>query len=77
METDEARGLGRGSLGTELPKEMARVRDELLPAYDAIPEGVFAAMMMRKDLDAAAKAMIEGDLPAMIRAYEALRGYEL
>ena len=64
------------TLGEALPKEMARVRDELIPLYVEIGSaGVFAATMMRQDLDAAAKAMIEGDLPAMIRAYESLKGY--
>lgn len=33
------------TLGDALPREMARVR-ELLPLYDAIPIGVFAATMM-------------------------------
>lgn len=63
------------TLGEELPKEMARVRDELLPLYDAIPTGVFAATMMRADLDRAAKAMIEGDVVAMLQVYESLKGY--
>jgi len=37
------------SLGTALPAEMARVRDELLPEYDAIgPSGRFGAMMLRR-----------------------------
>lgn len=34
------------TLGEKLPKEMARVR-ELIPHYDAIPTGIFAATMMR------------------------------
>lgn len=63
------------SLGEALPKEMARVRDELLPLYDAIPTGAFAATMMRQDLDHAAKAMAEGDTAAMIEVYDSLRGY--
>lgn len=63
------------SLADALPKEMARVR-ELLPLYDAIPTGVFAATMMRQDLDRAAKAMIEGDTVAMIAVYESLKGYK-
>ena len=64
------------TLGTALPKEMARVRDELLPIYDSIPTGVFAATMMRADLDRAAKAMVEGDTVEMLRIYEALKGYK-
>lgn len=66
------------TLGDALPREMARVRDELLPVYDSIkPAGVIAATMMRADLDRAAKAMAEGDLAGMIRAYEALKDYRL
>lgn len=62
------------TLGTALPKEMARVR-ELLPLYDSIPTGGFAAAMMRADLDSAARAMIEGDIVEMIRVFKSLKGY--
>lgn len=64
------------SLGTELPKEMARVRDVVMPSYIEIgPPGLFALTMMRADLDAAARAMMEGDVVGMLRAYESLKGY--
>lgn len=64
------------TLGDELPKEMARVRDEVMPAYIEIgAPGRIALAMMRADLDRAAKAMAEGDLGEMIRACENLRGY--
>lgn len=62
------------SVGEELPKEMARVR-ELLPLYDGIPTGIFAATMMRNDLDRAAKALSEGNAVEIIRVYESLKGY--
>lgn len=66
------------SVGEALPAEMARVRDEILPAYLACgPGGVAAATMMRRDIDDAAKAMAEGDVVAMVRAYETLKGWEL
>lgn len=65
------------TLGTELPKLMSKVRDEILPMYLEIgPAGAFAALMMRRDLDAAQRAMMEGDVVAMLRAYESLRGYK-
>lgn len=65
------------SIGTELPKEMARVRDVVMPPYIEIgPPGFLALTMMRADLDAAAKAMAEGDVIEMIRAYEALKGWK-
>lgn len=64
------------TLGEALPREMTRVRDEVLPAYLAIgPAGTFAATMMRADLDRAAKALAEGDVVAMIAVYESLKGY--
>lgn len=66
------------TLGDALPREMARVRDEVMPAYVEIgPPGAIALAMMRADLDAAAKAMAEGDIAEMIRRYESLKGYSL
>ncbi len=66
------------TLGTALPAEMARVRDELLPIYDGLPGGAgkFAATMMRAELDIATKALAEGDLVAMIRVYKSLKGFK-
>lgn len=65
------------TLGEALPKEIARVRDEVLPLYLEIgAAGMFAATMMRRDLDAASRAMIEGDLVAMMAVYESLKGYK-
>lgn len=65
------------TLGEALPKEMARVRDEIMPAYlEKIGKpGQLAMEMMREDLDAAATAMAEGDVVKMMVAYEALKGY--
>lgn len=66
------------SLGTALPREMARVRDEVLPVFVEIGiSGAPAAAMMRADLDAAAKALAEGDVVEMIRVYESLKGFNL
>ena len=65
------------TLGEELPKEMARVRDDLIPIYQSIGlAGNFALMMMRASLDRATKALADGDLPAMIRAYEELKNFK-
>ncbi len=67
-----------GSLGEALPAEMARVRDKVMPAYiECGAAGGFALAMMRLDLDKAAKALAEGDVVAMLRAYESLKGYTL
>ena len=66
------------TLGKALPKEMARVRDVVMPPYIEIgPVGVFALTLMRADLDRAAKALSEGDVVEMMRAYEALKEYHL
>lgn len=70
------------TLGEALPREIARVRDEVLPEYLAL-EGApgvfvgFAVGMIRKALDQASKAMIEGDLPGMIAAYNELKECKL
>jgi hypothetical protein len=62
------------TLADELPKQMARVRDEILPHYDAIgPAGMFGAQMIRMELDEAAKALAEGDTVAMIRLCQSLK----
>lgn len=61
------------TLADSLPEEIERCQ-ELLTQYAAIgPAGNFGAMMIRKDIAAAHKAMIEGDVVAMIRAHEALK----
>lgn len=65
------------TLGEALPEEIARVRDHILPEYDKIPGGFIASGLMRADLDAAARALAEGDLVAMIRVYESLKGWKL
>jgi hypothetical protein len=65
------------TLGDALPEEMARVLDKVLPVYAAMPEGVFAATMMRRDLDRAARALAEGDVAAMIAVYKSLQGWSL
>lgn len=65
------------TLGDALPREMTRIRDEVMPAYVAVgPAGSFALMMMRDALDRAAKAMVEGDAVAMLAAYNDLRGFD-
>ena len=64
------------TLGDALPREMARVRDKVMPAYLEIgPAGAFALAFMRTDLDSAAKALAEGDVVEMVRVYEALKDY--
>lgn len=66
------------SVGEALPKEMARVRDVVIPAYQECgPTGQIAIALMKLDLDAASRAMAEGDTVAMIQALVALRSTKL
>ena len=63
------------TLAEALPKEQQRVR-ELLPIYDEIPAGIFAATMMRQSLTRADQAASSGDVVAMLAAYEDLKVYD-
>ena len=65
------------TLGEDLPKQMARVRDELIPQYQSIgPAGAFAIAMMLRSLDRAAVALAEGDLPVMLAVYKELKDFK-
>jgi hypothetical protein len=56
--------------------EMTRVRDEVMPHYIEIGRpGAFALIMMRKDLDAAARALAYHDIGEGVRLLESLKGY--
>lgn len=62
------------TLGDALPKEIERCQ-ELLKDYESIgPSGAFAVKMIKRDIAAAHKAMIEGDLVGMLRVYKTLQG---
>lgn len=65
------------SLAEEYPKEQERVRG-LLEIYKAIPpeSSWFAVASITATLKEADEAAISGDLPRMIRAYEAMKGCE-
>ncbi len=65
------------SLGEALPKEQARVRELILQYRDPMlgGSGVFAAAMMENSLREADQAVMSGDVVAMLRAYEDLKGY--
>jgi hypothetical protein len=66
------------ALGDALPREMARVRDKVMPVYQDIgPAGTFALAIMRTDLDRAVSALGRGDVIAMLQAYESLKRYKL
>lgn len=65
------------SLGEALPKEQARVRELILQYRDPIMcgTGAFVAAMMENSLRGADQAVMRGDVVAMLRAYEDLKGY--
>ena len=66
------------TLGESLPKEQARVRELILQYRDPLLNGAgnLAALLMEQSLRASDQAVISGDVVAMIRAYEDLKGYE-
>lgn len=66
-----------GSLAEELPKEQARVRELIVMYRDPVLNGAgnIAAAMMEQSLAAADRAIISGDVIAMVRCYEDLKGY--
>lgn len=66
---------GPVTIGDALPLEIERVQN-LLPIYDQIPMGFFAATMMRASLKRAVASLANGDVVEMIRCYEDLKGYE-
>lgn len=64
------------SLAEALPQEMARVR-EVLGYYKMVgPAGMFGAAMIEQDLRNADKAVMSGDVVAMLAAYKALQSIE-
>jgi hypothetical protein len=66
------------TLGDALPKEQSRVRELIIQYRDPALNGAgnVAATMMEASLDNANKAIISGDLAAMISAYQDLKEYE-
>lgn len=65
-------------LGEEFLKEQARVRELVLQYRDPMLNGAgnIAAIMMENSLREADKAVMSGDVIAMIKAYEDLKGYK-
>lgn len=57
--------------------ECNRLREDVLPEYDKIPTGVFAATMMRQSMKRAEQAIASGEVVDMVRALQDLREYKL
>jgi hypothetical protein len=64
------------TLGDALPKEIARVREVLGHYKELGPVGMFGAMFIEQDLQAADRAVMSGDVVAMLQAFETLKGIE-
>ena len=66
------------TLGEVLPEEMARVRELIVMLRDPMlrGSGEIAARLMELDLQAADKAVMSGDVGAMIKAHETLKEWK-
>lgn len=62
------------TLADELPIEMARVRVVLGHYKEIGPVGAIGAMFIEQDLQAADRAVMSGDVVAMLESLETLRG---
>jgi hypothetical protein len=69
------------SLGTELPSEINRVREiqDKFKALRSVPNVIVEPQiaMMERDIQSAITASAGGDVIAMLRAYEALKGWSI
>ena len=64
------------SIADAIQEEIKRVREVLIPAYEEIGlAGQPAIYMMNMSLDAATKALAEGDCVAIIQCYQDLKDY--
>lgn len=61
------------SLGDALPKEQARVRVVLGHYKEIGPSGAIGAMFIEQSLASADRAVMSGDISAMIAAYKDLQ----
>lgn len=62
------------TLADALPAEQRRVRELLVEYVSLGPVGSFGAAMLRQTLARADQAAMSGDVVAMLRAYEDLKG---
>lgn len=61
------------TLASALPKEMARVREVLGHFREIGPAGMIGAAMIEQDLRNADRAVMSGDIVAMLRSLKALQ----
>ena len=62
------------TLADALPKDIARVREVLGHYREIGPAGAIGAAFIEQDLRAADQAVMSGDVVAMLRSLETLRG---
>lgn len=60
------------TLGEALPKEIERVL-EIIIVYEKTQRGQLTAAIMKQDIKKAYKAMMEGDIAAMMAIYQELK----
>jgi len=63
------------NLAEALGQEIQRNR-ELLKRYEAIPTGMFGAIMIEQDIKKAIAALASGDVIQIAKAYEAMKNNE-
>lgn len=64
------------SVGEDMPKQQARVREVLGHYREIGPAGAFGAAMIEQALREADEAMASGDVVRIVRAYKALTEIE-
>ena len=64
------------NLAEALPQQQARCRQILEHTLEIGPPGLFLATMLRASLAEAERAAANGDVVAMVRAYQDLEGYK-
>jgi hypothetical protein len=78
MNISPSKGVGKAmNLPDALQAEMTRVRDRVLPFYTHEVNGQFAATIMRRDLDIAAKALAEQDIKLQIKMLAELKEWTI
>lgn len=63
------------SVAEQIQVEIKR-NQELKKIYDDVPAGFIGASLIQQDIDDAVKALAEGDVIAILRAYEKLKNNE-
>lgn len=72
-EPDDLSSPETEALADALPKEMARVREVLGHFREIGPAGMIGAAMIEHDLRNADRAVMSGDIVAMLRSLKALQ----